>query len=316
MGLGTSFRRRCWSAPRLSASNSCYLYFERSTNRVWLADDAGVGNVSLATLGTAVTLQNSQCVFDAQNSSSSGTGTNLTVNLALSFKPAFAGVKTNFMTAYDGTNSSPWEAVGSWTVPGNQPPTNVSITPSSGSGSGQTFSYLFSDPNGFGNIVSAQMLVGATLSASNSCYLYFERSTNRVWLADDAGVGNVSLATLGTAVTLQNSQCVFDAGASSSSGTDTNLTVNLALSFKSAFAGAKTNFMTAFDGTNVSPWQAMGTWTVPAACTYSISPTSQSFTSAAGTSTVAVTAGAGCSWTTVSNAAWITITAGASGTGN
>src|SRR5712692_7613197 len=154
------------------------------------------------------------------------------------------------------------------------------------------------------------------LSVSNSCYLYFERSTNRVWLADDAGVGNVSLATLDTAVTLQNSQCVFDAQNSSSSGTGTNLTVNLALSFKPAFAGAKANFMTAFDGTNVSPWQAMGTWTVPAACTYSISPTSQSFTSAAGTSTVAVTAGAGCSWTTVSNAAWITITAGASGTGN
>src|SRR5712692_9957495 len=103
-------------------------------------------------------------------------------------------------------------------------PSNVSVTPSSGTGSSQTFSYLFSDPNGFADIVSAQMLVGATLSASNSCYLYFERSTNRVWLADDAGVGNVSLATLGTAVTLQNSQCVFDAQNSSSSGTGTNLT--------------------------------------------------------------------------------------------
>ncbi len=42
-------------------------------------------------------------------------------------------------------------------------PSNVSVTPSSGSGSGQTFSYLFSDPNGFADIVSAQMLVGATL---------------------------------------------------------------------------------------------------------------------------------------------------------
>src|SRR5712692_8320984 len=159
-------------------------------------------------------------------------------------------------------------------------PSNVSVTPSSGTGSSQTFSYVFSDPNGFADIVSAQMLVGATLSASNSCYLYFERSTNRVWLADDAGVGNVSLATLGTAVTLQNSQCVFDAQNSSSSGTGTNLTVNVALTFKPAFAGAKTNFMTAFDGTNVSPWQAMGTWTVPnpVNITINTSPAGRAFT--------------------------------------
>ena len=52
------------------------------------------------------------------------------------------------------------------------------------------------------------------------------------------------------------------------------------------------------------------------ACTYSISPTSASYTSASGTGSVNVTAGAGCAWTAVSNAAWITITAGASGSGN
>ncbi len=52
------------------------------------------------------------------------------------------------------------------------------------------------------------------------------------------------------------------------------------------------------------------------ACTYSISPTSANYTSASGTGSVNVTAGAGCAWTAVSNAAWITITAGASGSGN
>jgi glucose/arabinose dehydrogenase len=56
---------------------------------------------------------------------------------------------------------------------------------------------------------------------------------------------------------------------------------------------------------------------VPAApCTYSISPTSKSFNASAGTGSVTVTAGAGCAWTAVSNASWITITGGASGSGN
>lgn len=36
-------------------------------------------------------------------------------------------------------------------------------------------------------------------------------------------------------------------------------------------------------------------------CSYQISPTSQSFTSTGGTSSVTVTAGVGCGWTAVSN---------------
>ena len=51
-------------------------------------------------------------------------------------------------------------------------------------------------------------------------------------------------------------------------------------------------------------------------CTYSISPTSASYAAGGGTGSVSVTAGAGCNWTAVSNATFITITGGASGTGN
>ncbi len=58
------------------------------------------------------------------------------------------------------------------------------------------------------------------------------------------------------------------------------------------------------------------TVTQPAPCTYSISPISNSFTSSAGTGSVSVTAGSGCAWTAVSNATWITVTSGGSGTGN
>jgi hypothetical protein len=51
-------------------------------------------------------------------------------------------------------------------------------------------------------------------------------------------------------------------------------------------------------------------------CTYSISPASASQPAGGGTGSVSVTAGAGCAWTAASNAAFITITSGASGTGN
>ncbi|MGB8511033.1 MAG: M36 family metallopeptidase [Pyrinomonadaceae bacterium] len=51
-------------------------------------------------------------------------------------------------------------------------------------------------------------------------------------------------------------------------------------------------------------------------CTFSISPTSASVAAGGATGSVSVTAGAGCNWTAVSNASFITITSGASGTGS
>ena len=57
-------------------------------------------------------------------------------------------------------------------------------------------------------------------------------------------------------------------------------------------------------------------YTVPSACTYSISPTSASFTSSGGTGSVSVTTQSGCAWTASSAASWMSITSGASGTGS
>ncbi len=51
-------------------------------------------------------------------------------------------------------------------------------------------------------------------------------------------------------------------------------------------------------------------------CSYSISPTSQSLSASAGTGNINVTAGNGCGWTATSNANWLSITNGASGSGN
>jgi hypothetical protein len=49
-------------------------------------------------------------------------------------------------------------------------------------------------------------------------------------------------------------------------------------------------------------------------CTPTISPGSQSVAAAGGTGSSAVTAAAGCTWSSVSNATWISVTAGATGT--
>ncbi|HEX4966640.1 MAG TPA: BACON domain-containing carbohydrate-binding protein, partial [Thermoanaerobaculia bacterium] len=56
----------------------------------------------------------------------------------------------------------------------------------------------------------------------------------------------------------------------------------------------------------------------PPACSFSLQPASQSFSdpSGSGSVTVTVVTGTGCSWTAVSNAGFVTVTSGATGSGN
>ena len=51
-------------------------------------------------------------------------------------------------------------------------------------------------------------------------------------------------------------------------------------------------------------------------CTYTIAPTSQNVSALGGTGSTAVTTQSGCQWSASSNASWISVTSGASGTGN
>jgi hypothetical protein len=50
-------------------------------------------------------------------------------------------------------------------------------------------------------------------------------------------------------------------------------------------------------------------------CSYSITPSSEAVAAAGGTSTIAVTTGGSCAWTSATNAGWITVASGGTGTG-
>jgi uncharacterized protein (TIGR03437 family) len=58
------------------------------------------------------------------------------------------------------------------------------------------------------------------------------------------------------------------------------------------------------------------TISVTSACNYAISPTTQAFTPAGGTGSVNVTAASGCPWISESESSWLSVTSGASGSGN
>jgi len=75
------------------------------------------------------------------------------------------------------------------------------------------------------------------------------------------------------------------------------------------------NGTVSISGSGVATQSVAVSFTVTPNCGYSISPTSQVFTSAGGTGRIGVLSDSACSWTAVSNAPWLTVTSGSSGSG-
>jgi hypothetical protein len=249
-----------------SAVSSCLLYYDRAANSLFLLNDSG--SVWLpGTPGTASTLENRQCSVALADTSTTVAATQLTVNLALTFKPAFAGAKNIYMYAAGATLNSGWQTRGTWTAPGTGPEPRVtadSVTPGSGGGAAQVFAFQYSDSTGATNLMTTWAWFNATFasSAANSCLLYFDQAANTVFLINDAGTAWLS-GTPGDGQTLQNSQCSIELASTTVEVDSTTMTVNVPLTFAPTFAGVKNVYMYATNPTLSSGWQPRGTWSVP-----------------------------------------------------
>src|SRR6185295_1389986 len=105
----------------------------------------------------------------------------------------------------------------------------------------QVFALRYSDTAGAVDLSMAWVWFNATFAstAANSCLAYYDRVGNTLWLLNDAGTGWM-VAMVGAAGVLQNSQCTITLGSSTTATpSGTALTLNLAMSFASMFAGPK-----------------------------------------------------------------------------
>jgi hypothetical protein len=255
-----------WITSNFNAAvPSCLLEYATAANQLYLYNDAGTGWLAPATPGAAGTLSNSQCSINMAAATVAKSGTNLTLNLPVTFTTAYAGAKTTYMYAGGSSLNSGWQTMGSWTVPSTSgPPTTVSATPSSGSGFQQTFAFQYSDPLGATDLTSTWVWITSIFNASvPSCLLEYARAANQLYLYNDAGTGWLAPATPGAAGTLSNSQCSINMAAATVTTSGTNLTLNLPMTFTAAYAGAKTTYMYAGGSSLNSGWQTKGSWTVP-----------------------------------------------------
>ena len=246
---------------------TCVVDYDAIANKVRMLDDSGTAG-PFVNLGTG-TISNSQCIVDLAQTNGVPSGTSLTVNLAVTFKPAFVGPHPIFMRAVSsfGTDTG-WLAKGTFTV--GAALDAVSITPNTGTGVTQTFSAVFTDSLGVStDLLRARVRFGP--NGVGTCVVDYDAIANKVRMLDDSGTAG-PFVNLGTG-TISNSQCIVDLAQTNGVPSGTSLTVNLAVTFKPTFIGPHPIFLRAVSsfGTDTG-WLARGTWNVNAVQAISITP--------------------------------------------
>jgi hypothetical protein len=262
----------------LNGIGACYVAFapaSASSGYLYLVDDAGDGGYasgSPMSLPSSGTLHNSQCTISGTGSLVSASGDTLTLTLAITFASGFSGNKIPYTAARSSSQNSGWQALGTWNVPGVAPtgPAVGGMSPARSATSGQTYTFTFTDTNGYSDLAVVDVLTNEFLDAIGACYVAFaptSATSGQLYLVDDAadgGYASGSPIALPSGSTLSNSQCTISGTGSSVSASGNTLTLTLAITFNSSFAGNQVFYLAARNsGTGNSGWQPVGSVTVP-----------------------------------------------------
>ena len=244
-----------------SVDFACYVTYMISSNLFALANNVASSGSSPVIPGGGST-QNDQCSLIGAGSSALLSGTNLTLTVALTFQPGFAGVKTVYLSAADSSVSTGWTARGTWTVTAPAPqPSADSVSPNSGSGASQEFTFVFSDTQNPANLTGLAMLFATSVTTSNVCYLVYDRNQGSISLLWDSGAGSNS-KPIASAAILQNSQCQVSTTSVAISGL--SVILKASITFKGAFTGLKNIYMYASEGALNTGWVIRGTFNTTA----------------------------------------------------
>lgn len=160
-------------------------------------------------------------------------------------------------------------------------PTADSVTPNSGSGTTQTFTFKYSSPNGYSYLSSVSGLINTSTSTATACYFQFTPASKTLYLYNDQGTAVNGTLTSGSGTAVSNSQCTITGFTVSGSGNQ--LTVGIPVKFGANFTGAKNLYGYAADQANQnSGWQTLGTWTPSTPVSTATGPTADSVTPNAG----------------------------------
>ena len=177
----------------------------------------------------------------------------------------------------------------------------------SGAGNG-TVSYSVAANTSSSALTGTVTIAGQTFTVTESgvACTYTLSATSKSYTSS-GGSGSVGVTTPGGCGWTATSNVGWITITSGSSGTG-NGTVSYTVA-----ANASSGTLT---GTVTIAGQTFTVTESGVSCSYTLSATTASYTSSGGSGSIGVTAPGGCGWTATSNAGWITITSGSSGTGS
>jgi len=255
----------------LAQTNAVVLLYDRLANKVYMKNDAGTSWSTGYAPGTAITLENSQCMLHVADTSVSGSGNDLTVNWKIHLKSPFSAKLLNaYMYVRDnGGLTDGWDRMGIYY---NIKPQVVDIWPSGDpllTGFESNLLSRYRDLNGFADLRKCYVLVNDSLTFTNAMFLWYDQATNKVYLKNDANTSWGTGYAPGTAVTLSNSQCDVNVGAISVTPAGTDLSVLWTFTLKSPMEGKNLcSWMYVTDSAGEHDgWKKVGTHFVPVAPT-------------------------------------------------
>ena len=224
----------------LSGTNTAYFYYDAAANKLYVRDDANTKWVGGYAPGSANTIENSYCRLYCAESTTSGSGTNLTVNWKILFKASMSGRNcAAWLRAcnWAGVRTG-WDQKASFKI--SQAPANVSLAPNSGglpTGTKLTIKTTCSDPDGCADIAYTCLVINTVLSGTNTAYFYYDAAANKLYVRDDANTKWMGGYAPGSANTVENSYCRLYCAETTTSGSGTNLTVNWRILLKASMSG-------------------------------------------------------------------------------
>jgi hypothetical protein len=240
-----------------SPAYGCYVSYNPGLNVFSLYNDAGTAVLSTVTPGGQAA-QNDECALNGVGSSATVSGTSLTVTFAITFQTPFTGSQSVYLSAADASSNTGLQVEGAYTVtiaPGT--PQISSVSPNAGSGTGATFTFVYSDTVYANNLTSAAFLFNTSVSFSNACYVVYNIAASTVTLTANNGTSTTSVA-LGSSTALQNSQCTVTNTSATQSGL--SIVFSASVYFKGAFNGTQNIYMYAAVGSLNTGWVAEGTF--------------------------------------------------------
>ncbi len=328
----------------MHAPNTCMINITRSSGTAFLLNDSGSTSLSgINLLSPGQSVSNSQCTLFSTGSSIVGSGSQLTITLRVSFALAFSG-SHRISAQFDAPAPSDTIPLGMWTVGNGCGYSLGSTSQSFGAAGGTGSASVFSSPgcawsaasndawitvtsgssgNGDGSVsysVASNMsasprsgtmtIAGQSYtvqqSGNGSCsYFLLPTSANFNPAGGTASVAVTAPAGCGWTA-ISNATWVTITSGNSGSG---NGGVGYSVAVNST-AAARSGTLT-IGGQAFTVQQSAGS-----ACSYALSSTNAFLGAAGGAGGITVTAPPGCVWTVVSDAAWLTVTSGSSGSGN